>query len=67
MSILRSSGVQEFRSSGVRIQEGRKLLLYEIRKRMQHIYCVGANGETLSLGGFPDLRKVSNPKGGSPL
>lgn len=23
---------------------------------------VGANSETLSLGGFPDLRKVSNPK-----
>jgi biotin carboxyl carrier protein len=28
---------------------------------------VRANGETLSLGGFPDLRKVSNPKGCSPL
>ena len=28
---------------------------------------VGVNGETLSLGGFPDLRKVSNPKGCSPL
>ena len=28
---------------------------------------VGANGEALSLGGFPDLRKVPNPKGYSPF
>ena len=31
------------------------------------IHPVGANGETLSVGGFPDLRKVSNPKDCSPL
>ena len=33
----------------------------EILKLLRGV--VGAQGETLSLGGFPDLRKVLNPKG----
>ena len=37
----------------------------QLKQKLQNI--VRANGETLSLGGFPDLRKVSNPKDGSPL
>ncbi|PSB07708.1 excinuclease ABC subunit C [Pleurocapsa sp. CCALA 161] len=28
---------------------------------------VGANGETVAVGGFPDISKLSNPKGNSPL
>ncbi|BAU65096.1 Beta-ketoacyl synthase [Stanieria sp. NIES-3757] len=32
-----------------------------------HDKSVGANGETFPPFGFPDLRKVSNPKGGSPV
>ncbi|MBW4537465.1 MAG: amino acid adenylation domain-containing protein [Pleurocapsa minor HA4230-MV1] len=30
-------------------------------------HVVKANGEALAVGGFPDISKVPNPKGGSPL
>ncbi len=31
------------------------------------INSVGANGETVAVGGFTDISKLSNPKGRSPL
>ena len=43
------------------------LVLGSATPSLESLTAVGANGETLSLGGFPDLRKVSNPKGRSPL
>lgn len=42
------------------------LVLGSATPSLESLTAVGAKGETLSLGGFPDLRKVSNPKGCSP-
>jgi two-component system, chemotaxis family, sensor kinase CheA len=37
------------------------------KAELQEIEVVGANGEALAVGGFPDISKVPNPKGHLPL
>ncbi len=43
------------------------LVLGSATPSLESLVAVGANGETVAVGGFTDISKLSNPKGRSPL